>query len=502
MNPGASAIRKWRQEPWTMVHDVYDQNGSRVVLDAWQLEAMKAAVAGNRTRRRLAMKACAGPGKSTVLAWLAYWRLLCFGDVGEHPQGSAVSITADNLKANLWKELAKWKRRSSILDAAFEQTAEAIFARQHPKTWRLDFKSFPKSANNDEIGATLSGLHSRFPFFLIDESGGISPQIGKSAEQALSTCEDGLIATAGNPLSLEGLLYEICSRGGKEWEVITITADPDDPNRTPRIDLDWARDQIAKHGREDSWVRIYILGLFPKTALSSLLSLEDVDKAMARGCTEADYRYSQKRLGIDPAREGDDASVFTMRQGILVYPQEVYRGALGDHLAGRSILIQRNWGQDMTFVDCTGGFGGSIVDFRRQTGHATIEVQAAGQADEPMRYVNKRAEMHWRMATAIKSRLCLPNDAELKSELIAPKYWYDPSGRLKIESKEQIKKRLGKSPDKADSLLQTYAVAERLVDPVTTLGPGYGQPYALVPGSSVPREPMGVRDNYDPLAGI
>ena len=46
MSLSASAIRTWRHEPWTMVADIFDQNGPRVTLDAWQMNALKAVVAG------------------------------------------------------------------------------------------------------------------------------------------------------------------------------------------------------------------------------------------------------------------------------------------------------------------------------------------------------------------------------------------------------------------------------------------------------------------------
>jgi hypothetical protein len=75
------------------------------------------------------MQACAGPGKSTVLAWFGWNFMTCYGRANEHPKGAAVSITGENLKLNLWAELAKWRLRSPLLQRLFEQTNCAIFAR-------------------------------------------------------------------------------------------------------------------------------------------------------------------------------------------------------------------------------------------------------------------------------------------------------------------------------------------------------------------------------------
>ena len=65
------------------------------------------------------------------------------------------------------------------------------------------------------IGKALSGLHSQFPFILLDETGGMPVAVGKAARQIFTgNPADALIAQAGNPTDLNGLLYESCNRGG------------------------------------------------------------------------------------------------------------------------------------------------------------------------------------------------------------------------------------------------------------------------------------------------
>jgi phage terminase large subunit len=228
-------IREWRADPLRFVRDNFG-----AVPDAWQADALE--IIGRPGRKRLALKACAGPGKTAVLAWGGWHRLACFAAPNEHPKGIATAITGDNLRDNLWAEMARWRNVSPFLEQAFEWTGSRIFARDHAETWFLSAKSWPKTADPETVGRTLSGLHSRFPFYLIDESGDIPPNMLRSAEQGLSTCEDGLILTAGNTTSQTGLLYEAAtSLRGKmdegKFEVISITADPDDPKRTPRVPM-------------------------------------------------------------------------------------------------------------------------------------------------------------------------------------------------------------------------------------------------------------------------
>jgi hypothetical protein len=88
-----------------------------------------------------------------------------------------------------------------------------------------------------------------------------------------------------------------------------------------------------------------------------------------------------------------------------------------------------------------------------------MEINFSGKADDP-RYFNKRAEMAFRCAQAIKRGAALPPDAQLARELCATRYYYD-AGRLRVLEKEQIKKDLGgHSPDRADALWLTFAMED------------------------------------------
>ena len=284
-------VHEWRFDPLKFVREVF-----RAEPDGWQADVLTAL--GAPGRKRIAMKACAGPGKTAVLAWVGWHRMLCYAAVNEHPKGAAVSITADNLKDNLWAELARWQNESQILLQAFQWQKERIFAKNHPETWFLSAKAWSKAADLETIGRTLSGLHSRFPFYLIDESGDIPPNMIRSAEQGLTSCEDGLIVTAGNTTSQTGLLYEVCTRGRDQWFVVSITADPDDPKRTPRVDAEWARENIAKYGRENPWVMAFILGQFPPGSINALLSVEEVEAAQtAAGIVRVGAKAARHRRG-------------------------------------------------------------------------------------------------------------------------------------------------------------------------------------------------------------
>jgi phage terminase large subunit len=451
MKPAASIIRTWRENPSKFVWDNF-----KVTPDAWQEDALNAFASTKPEHQRIAMKACAGPGKSAVLAWCGWNFLACYGDEQEHPKGACVSVTATNLADNLWPEFSKWQARSEFLTKKFEWTKSRISCRDHKETWFLAARSFSKKANTEEQGRTLSGLHSKFVLALLDESGDIPPAVVKAAEQALSTGPRfGKILQAGNPTSHDGVLYAAAERLRHLWYVITITGDPDDPKRSPRIDIDWAREQIKTYGVDDPWIMAFILGKFPKGSVNSLLSVEEVEAAMARHYRIEQYGHSQKRMGIDVAAEGDDRTVIFPRQGLVAFNPVVMRTQRGPDIAARVIQGKVKWGSEMEFFDDTGGWGKSAIDSYMMAGHNPTAINFAGKAIDP-RYLNKRAEIWFEMAGAIRRGQALPNLPDLIPELTVPKYFLK-NGKFQIEPKELIKKRLKRSPDLADALALTYA---------------------------------------------
>jgi len=456
LNPASAKIKAWRENPCQFVAEVFNCEP-----DAWQRDALS-AVGGQSLmpRRRLALKSCTGAGKSAVLSWIGWHRLLCFAEKGEHPKGAALSGGGrDQLRDNLFSELLKWRERSELLKNTFTHTTERISAVGFSETWFLSARSYAKDADSEAIGRSMSGLHSKFPFILLDEIGDVPISVGQKAEQIFTGgVVDGLIACAGNPVSSQGLLYHIAKNLGSLWNVITITADPDDPNRTTRVDIEHARQQIKIYGRANPWVMSTILGLFPPSSFNSLLSSDDVDAAMGRYIHEEQYKFSQKRLGVDCARFGADRTVLFPRQGRRAFKPVIMRGADTLQIAARVAEAKIKWGSEMEFIDGTGGFGGGVIDFLRQSGSTPMEIHFSSSAND-QRYANRRAEMWFNMSKWVKGGGCLPFDADLKKELCAPTYTFQ-NGKFLLEPKDQIKRRLGFSPDIADSLCLTFAIPD------------------------------------------
>jgi phage terminase large subunit len=267
------------------------------------------------------MKACKGPGKTAVLAWLG-WNFLA---TRPHPKCAATSISGENLADNFWTEMAKWQAKNAFLKAKFTWTKTRIVANDHPETWFMSARSWPQSADATKQADTLAGLHADYILFIIDESGGIPDAVMVSAEAALSSCVEGHIVQAGNPTMLSGPLYRACALERRLWYVIEITGDPDDAKRSPRISVEWAKAQIEKYGRDNPWVLVNVFGRFPPSSLNVLIGPDEVRAAMKRYYREFEIGKAPKILGVDVARFGDDASVIMPRQGIQMFKPAKYR---------------------------------------------------------------------------------------------------------------------------------------------------------------------------------
>lgn len=439
--------------------------------DKWQVEAFNAW--DNPIENRIAMQACAGPGKSVVEAVCAWQFLVCRSNGRDHPNGYAMSVTGDNLRDNLWKEMAVLYGRSPFLQKAFEWQKQQIVAREAPATWWLRARSWSKSADPEAQGRTLSGLHARNIAYFIDEAGDIPPSVLRSAEQGLANCEFGKIMMAGNPTSHDGALYLAADAQSNRWKVIRITGDPDDPDRSPRVDIDEARLQIASYGRDNPWVMAYILGKFPPSSLNALLGPDEVRAAMERRLPDHAYINLQKRIGVDVARFGDDRTVIFPRQGQRAYDPVEMRNARTDAIAGRIALAKKNWNWELAMIDSTGGYSGGVEDQCRLGGIDLIPVNFSSNALDP-RYFNRRSEMYFQAAEWVKNGGWLPNIPSFIREACAARYWFE-KGKLRVLEKDQIKKDLqGHSPDLWDAFMLTFALPDMPMSVDQMLGlPGF-----------------------------
>lgn len=444
----AALFREYRTNPCKFV---YDQFGA--TPDKWQEEVLNAYV----TNDRVAMKACKGPGKSCLESWIVQHFMACY----PHAKCLATSITGDNLRDNLWAEIATWQKKSKLLSAQFVWSVERFFNKQHPETWFASARTWSKQADANQQANTLAGHHGDYTLILIDEAGDIPSGVISAADASLSTGKVNRIVMAGNPTRTEGPLYDACHSQRHLWWVKEITGDPLDPARAPRISVKWAQEQIDLWGRDHPWVMVNVLGKFPPVQSDKLLGPDEVQAAVSRNVSQAEYCYEPKIMALDVARFGDDKSVLGMRQGKVIPLKKIYRNLDLMELATQASVEYWEHLPDAFFIDET-GIGGGVVDRLRQLGIPVVGVNF-GSKSKDAKFADKRTEMWWDMAMWLKGRNgpgtggCIPNDIELINELTAPSYYFTATNKLKLESKDEMKKRGLASPDSADMLCMTFA---------------------------------------------
>ena len=401
-----------------------------------------------------------------MLSWLI-WNFLA---TRPHPKVAATSITEDNLSDNLWPELAKWQGRSPFLRETFTWTKTRVVCNDAPETWFAAARTWPKSADSQRQAETLAGFHADHVLFVLDESGGIPQAVMTTAEAVLATGTETKVVQSGNPTQVDGPLHRACVEDRHLWTVVEITGDPDDPKRSPRIKREWAQQQIDTYGRDNPWVMVNVLGQFPPSSLNALMGAEDVRAAMARELPDESYAWAQKRLGVDVARYGDDRTVIFPRQGARAFAPVVMRHGRGSAVStdiATAVLKQRaDWGAEVEILDATGGWAAGARDVLMASGERPVEVQFHAGAGST-KYKNRRAEMWFLLAEWVKGGGWLPQLPELIGELTTPTYTF-VGGKFQMEPKEQVKERLGRSPDLADALALTFGVPEgaRLTRPM------------------------------------
>ena len=192
-------------------------------------------------------------------------------------------------------------------------------------------------------------------------------------------------------------------------------------------------------------------------------------------------------MGVDASGGGDDPFVIAMRHDgwyapmIEVAGRDIPADSLGKHCAG---VIVANRRDDATIIlDMGGGYGGPTFEHLRDNKFDVVPYKGAEKsmhrtADRQLGFFNKRSQVIWQFREALDpnqdhgSPIALPEDPALMADLTAPTFEVGPRG-IKVESKEDIVKRLGRSPDKGDAVVMAlYGGTRRLVDGFFTSSSG------------------------------
>jgi phage terminase large subunit len=141
---------------------------------------------------------------------------------------------------------------------------------------------------------------------------------------------------------------------------------------------------------------------------------------------------------------------------LQAFKPKIFRGIDLMSLVGHITHEIDEWKPDAVFID-EGGMGAGVIDRLRQLNYTVTGVNFGSRALQDQHYSNKRMEIWDKCREWLEEGGCIPNDPELKADLVVPTYGFDPSNRMKLESKEDIKKRGCLSPDVAEGLVLTFS---------------------------------------------
>lgn len=208
---------------------------------------------------------------------------------------------------------------------------------------------------------------------------------------------------------------------------------------------------------------------FQVTGHDSFIKPEAVLRARKRDLGETG---GLRVIGVDPARFGPDATAIADRRGRKVYSIEKYHKKGTMQIVGicKRLLDEKENPVVKMFID-VGGLGAGIIDRLHELTYTkrVVAVNFGESAIDDEKYYNRRSEMWGEMKDWFDDirGVDVPDSDSFHMDVVTPAYGYDSTSRVKLEKKEDIKKRLGRSTDEGDSVALTFA------EPVTTGGHGF-----------------------------
>lgn len=387
-----------------------------------------------------------GIGKDTLVSWLLLWF------VWAHPycKVPCTSVSSDQLEKVLWSELAKWLPTSYLSPFLKLQSGKLFYTMLEPDIVGKRWFAYTKTANPNSTELEpegVAGAHEDYVMVVVDEASGVNDAIFHSLEGTLTQMVNFMVMIF-NPTRSKG--YAIDSQETRAHRWITHRWNAED-SEIGNKDLH-AR-MLEDYGRDSNPYRIRVLGLPPMTDAQTLIPWDWIEEAVKREIEGNEKMPLVK--GLD-CGAGGDKSIIVTRRGGEVYPLKRLTTPDSSVLtswAGNNIDADR---PDAVYVD-TIGIGWAVEgNLRQQKGAIIQAADARRTADNPDKYVNKRAEMYDRLREAFeKGAISIPDDRDLIDQLGAIRCEYVGS-KMKIVEKKKLKKEIGHSPDEADALAMTY----------------------------------------------
>ncbi len=436
-NPLEEFVLRYKDDPVLFVKEVlgatpYD----------YQAEFLDALASGER---KMSVRSGHGTGKSTTSSWAMLWYVLL-----RFPNKVVVTApTSGQLFDALFAELKRW----------INELPPQLQVLLTVKSDRVELTAAPAEAfisartSRAETPEALAGVHSQNVLLVVDEASGVPEKVFEAAAGSMSGHSATTILLS-NPTRSSGTFFESQTRLAGTWWTRRWSC-----VESPLVSEEFVDEMRARYGEDSNAFRIRVLGEFPMADDDTIIPFHLADSAIKR---DIEIPEDTKPIwGFDMARFGADKTALCKRYGNVVTEITSWQGLDLMQTVGRVMAEYEGLSPSMRpseiLVDSI-GVGGGVVDRLRELGAPVRGINVGEAPAMGNTYMNLRAELWFKTKGWLEDRSCkLPNDDQLLAELTSIRYAFTPGGKMKAESKDDMRKRGLKSPDLADALCLTMA---------------------------------------------
>lgn len=407
------------------------------------------------TNRRVAVASCNSAGKSWLAARASAWFMANF-----YPAIVVTTAPTDRqVRRILWKEIHHLHSRA-------RRYGINLGGKLLAKSWEFGKDHFAFGfATRDYDPDAFQGIHSDNILVIVDEAAGITEPIWEAIMSVVRGSNAKLLAI-GNPTNLNGTFYNAFSSKG--WWTTHISAF-ETPNLQGRgivipglITVQDIEDAREDWGEGSFLWQARILGRFPDKVEDTLISLSWVE-------TAANLEFEptgEVEVAADIARYGGDLTVFVAKQGPVAFAAEEYSQQDTMTTVGRLVQFVRKYGATVLKIDAV-GIGAGVVDRCREvlSNMRVIEMNGGAKPIDGANYADAATEWWHHLAKQLQAgNIGGPVFANKKviRELTSRRYKYQSDGRMKLESKEEMRRKGLKSPDWGDAIAMAFAPAKEI----------------------------------------
>jgi len=411
--------------------------------------------------RRTAVQSAHGLGKSFLAATLAAWWI----DV--HPPEETMVVTTapslDQVHAILWEEIRGLHDHAGLAGVV-----------QRTDRWLVDGRLVGMGRKPPDYSeSAFQGIHRRFVLVILDEACGIPAWLWTAVE-TITTGDQCRILAIGNPDDPNSHFRRLC-QGTPGWESFKISCF-DSPNFTGEevpeklkellTGQRWVDDRKAEWGEDNPLYIAKVLGEFPTDHPWSVVRMTDVYAcSLEVPVPRTNAELLPVELGVDVGGGGDE-TVIRERRGKVAGREWREFSDKPERISRLIVHALKESGATSVKVDSIGVGAGVVGELRnlKELGFHSAKVygvNVAEKASAPDQYFNLRSQLWWEVGRlASQDRAWdlsrMENRDNTVAQLLEVRYSHDLKGRVKVEPKDDVRSRLGRSPDNADALLLAY----------------------------------------------